>query len=123
MKKARKLAVGSVVSVPDYCFAPNRQGWNGWVFRVGIVREVGTSKKNGERIYKVESSTLDYGRTKDVRTRWMYGSAIFDAELDIWDAKRVTEYPREHWCNGYSGDVEFLIDNGIIEDNFKSTQG
>ena len=44
MKKAKKIEVGTLVKVPIYEFAPFRTGWNGWIFRVGVVEKLYISK-------------------------------------------------------------------------------
>lgn len=38
MKKAN-WKIGEKVSVPYYCFAPMRRGWNGWLFAEGEIVE------------------------------------------------------------------------------------
>lgn len=45
MKQARNVKVGDVVQFPHHCFEPMRRGWNGWIFRAGIIEELYTSKK------------------------------------------------------------------------------
>jgi hypothetical protein len=45
MKQAKNVKVGDVVQFPHHCFAPMRQGWNGWIFRAAIVERLYTSKK------------------------------------------------------------------------------
>ena len=37
MKQAKNVQVGAIVQFPHHCFAPNRSGWNGWIFRAAIV--------------------------------------------------------------------------------------
>jgi hypothetical protein len=44
MKKVSRVKVGDVVQFPFHCFAPHRQGWNGWTFRVGIIVAVNGGK-------------------------------------------------------------------------------
>lgn len=43
MRKKRNVKVGDLVQFPYYMFAPMRSGWNGWLFRVGIVEKVFTT--------------------------------------------------------------------------------
>lgn len=43
MRKKRNVKVGDLVEFPYYMFAPMRSGWNGWLFRVGIVEKVFTT--------------------------------------------------------------------------------
>lgn len=53
MKKA-KWKVGEKVSVPYYCFAPYRQGWNGYLFADGVILERHVRKKDNAPIALVE---------------------------------------------------------------------
>ena len=115
MKHAKKLTVGSLVEVPDYCFAPYRSGWNGWIFRAGIIRALGRSKRDGSPTYKVEYCRRGYGYKGDKTTitKWFRQDALF--EKDYTHAKFLMEHPREYWCNGcYDEDTEFMIDNGFL---------
>lgn len=45
MKKALNVKVGDVIQFPHHEYAPFRSGWNGWIFRAGIVEKLYTSKK------------------------------------------------------------------------------
>ena len=115
MRHAKNLKIGSLVQVPDYCFAPFRSGWNGWIFRAGIIRAIGKSKKDGATIYQVERCTKNYGYhgDKTTYTAWFRKEAIFEKGYE--HAKMLMEHPREYWCNGcYDEDTEFMIDNGFL---------
>lgn len=120
MNHAKNLKVGSLIQVPDYCFAPNRRGWNGWLFRAGIIRAIGKSKRDGATIYQVERCVQGYGNPmsknpKATVTAWFRKDAIF--EKDFFHAEYLTAHPRSHWCNGcYDEDTEFMIDNGFVAD-------
>lgn len=118
MKHAKNLKVGALVEVPDYCFAPNRRGWNGWTFRAGIIRAIGKSKRDGATIYKVERCTWGYGdprykTNKKTITKWFRPECIFEKGYE--HAHYLMEHPREYWENGcYDCDTEFMIDNGFL---------
>jgi len=120
MKHAQNIKVGSLVQVPDYCFAPNRRGWNGWIFRAGIVLAIGKSKRDGATLYKVERCIRGYGDSrypnpKATITAWFRKDAIF--EKDFTHANYVMQHPRSYWCQGcYDEDTEFMIDHGFIAD-------
>lgn len=119
MKKAKNLTVGTVVSVPDYCFAPLRHGWNGWIFRAGIIRSVKISKKTGKTIYQVERCVRGYDHLnrKPTFTKWFYAENIF--EFSMTHTNMLMEYSREYWGGSYDEGTEFLIDNGKIEYPYK----
>lgn len=44
MRQAKNIQPGSIVQFPHSCFAPYRNGWNGWTFRVAVVDRLYTSK-------------------------------------------------------------------------------
>lgn len=119
MRHAKNLKVGSLVQVPDYCFAPMRRGWNGWIFRAGVIRKIGKSKKDGTTVYQVERCIRGYGdpRYPENRSRtytaWFRKDAIF--EISLTHAEMVMKHPREYWCQGcYDEDTEFMIDQGFL---------
>ena len=120
MNHAKNLKVGRLVQVPDYCFAPNRRGWNGWLFRAGIIRAIGKSKRDGATIYQVERCVQGYGNPryknpKATVTAWFRKDAIF--EKDFFHAEYLTAHPRSYWSDGcYDEDTEFMIDNGFVAD-------
>lgn len=114
MKHAKNLKIGSLVQVPDYCFAPMRHGWNGWIFRAGVIRKIGKSK-DGTIVYQVERCTKNYGYKGDktTHTSWFRKDAIF--EKSFAHAEMVMQHPREYWNNGcYDEDTEFMIDQGFL---------
>ena len=43
MKKCKNVQIGDVVRFPYHQFAPYRRGWNGWLFKPGIVTRLYTS--------------------------------------------------------------------------------
>lgn len=45
MRNAENIKVGDIVQFPCICFAPLRNGWNGWIFRAAIVERLYVSKK------------------------------------------------------------------------------
>lgn len=40
MKAVNKPFVGQLVQIPAFEFAPMRSGWNGWIFRVGVIKPI-----------------------------------------------------------------------------------
>jgi len=129
MKIAKNVKIDQLVQVPTYCFAPNRSGWNGWLFTKGIVKAFGTSKKNGQPMIRVEFPTNGYARAYRKRSggfginerttveRWFIPSAVFETDLD--HQEWITQFPRDHFeIPSYDHETEFLIDKGIIADRF-----
>ena len=85
MKKCKSVKVGDIVEFPHTCFAPYRQGWNGWLFKTGIVSRLYTSTKGflcAELIY-------DY-RGEDVKTRKL-ASDLFEIDLE-WKKRQKYEF-------------------------------
>lgn len=128
MKKA-KLKVGKVIQIPVCEFAPFRRGWNGWLFQVGIIKEIGKSKKDGAPIALIEYPARDYKQTRhhlngtevektaNVLTKWFRADCVM--EYDIGRCDFNLEHPREYWSTKcYTADVEFLIDKGIVQYRF-----
>ena len=70
MKKIdfKKLKAGELVQVPRTQFAPQRYGWNGWLFSEAIVIRKGIGRKSNKPVITVEmrtpKSTNDYGTTE-----------------------------------------------------------
>lgn len=48
MNVKKDLQLGDVVQFPHHEFQPYRSGWNGWIFRVGIVERLYISKTGKE---------------------------------------------------------------------------
>lgn len=85
MKKAKNVKVGSIVKVPYYQFAPMRSGWNGWLFTLGEVIQVGKSKsgKDMARIsYINENAKLIDGKCTMIEQDF-YLASVFDAQSNI----------------------------------------
>ena len=61
MKAVKKPFVGQLVQVPAFEFAPMRSGWNGWIFRVGVIEKLYISK-SGRKCAKVRYCTRRAGR-------------------------------------------------------------
>ena len=125
MKIAKNVKLGQVVQVPTYCFAPMRNGWNGWLFTKGIVTGFGTSKKTGNPMIKVEFPDRSYAQAyrkrdgsfgvceRTTTEKWFITSAVFETDIDL------PEYPRNRYeTPSYNEEIEFFIDKGIIVDPF-----
>lgn len=61
MKRIKNPSVGQLVQVPVIEFAPQRRGWNGWLFRVGVIEKLYISK-SGRKCAKVRYCTKRAGR-------------------------------------------------------------
>lgn len=47
MRKAKNVKVGDVIQFPAFQFSQIRSGWNGWIFRAGIVEKLYTGARTG----------------------------------------------------------------------------
>ena len=61
MRKAKKVSVGDLIQFPLREFAPFRSGWNGWIFRAGIVEKLYISK-SGKKCATVRYCSRTAGR-------------------------------------------------------------
>lgn len=61
MKAVKNPFVGQLVQIPAFEFAPMRSGWNGWIFRVGVIEKLYISK-SGRKCAKVRYCTKTAGR-------------------------------------------------------------
>lgn len=104
MKKAKNVKVGDVVKFPSYEFAPYRQGWNGWLFEVAIVKRLYTSKsgkKCAELVYQTRNK--EYTET----THKELCDYLFEFDLE-WARKSYYEH-------GIKGEgFELLESHGLI---------
>ena len=129
MKVEKSPKLNQIVQVPTYCFAPNRSGWNGWLFTKGVIVGFGTSTKTGKTMIKVEYPDRNYAQAHRKRaggfeigertttTKWFITSAVFEADLE--HQQYITQFPRTHFeCPSYDHETEFFIDKGLIADNF-----
>ena len=57
MKVAKNVKIGDVIQFPHHEFAPLRSGWNGWIFRAGIVEKLYISK-SGKKCATVRWAVL-----------------------------------------------------------------
>lgn len=121
MKKAKVVKVGQVIQFPHHCFDERRSGWNGWIFRAGIVQGFGTSKKTGNRMVKVLFCKRTAGRYQllpDVEeTMWISRNCIFEYDLDSriqWTKESLeAEANGEEVC--WDEDSALLVNNGFVD--------
>lgn len=111
MKKARNIKVGMIVEVPTHQFAPNRNGWNGWMFDGGKVIKLFTSTKG------VPCATVEVHRNNGMVYNQNYILAnCFDYSDNIKRAKSFIEkYTAEQFerATGTTW-IKFLADEGIV---------
>lgn len=119
MKKALNVKVGDVIQFPLYQFAPLRSGWNGWIFRAGIVEKLYTSKK-GLKCATVRYCSRRAGRyallPNEERTVNLKLEHLFQFDVEI---KRRRYYELlEVEKNGkrvcWSEDIALLVNHNII---------
>ena len=121
MKKVVNPYVGQLVQIPAYEFAPMRTGWNGWIFRVGVIEKLYISK-TGRKCAKVRYCTGIAGRYQLLPcTEYSKGFVIenvFQWDRLDWAQKKYTEF-KEYEDNGeqvcWNEDTAFLVNNGYIK--------
>lgn len=121
MKKVVNPYVGQLVQIPAYEFAPMRTGWNGWMFRVGVIEKLYISK-SGRKCAKVRYCTKVAGRYQLLPcTEYSKGFVI--ENVFQWNGlalaqKNYTEFKAyeddcEQVC--WDEDTAFLVSNGYIK--------
>lgn len=120
MKKVAKIKIGDLVEIPVYEFAPFRSGWNGWIFRVGVVEKLYISK-SGKKCATVRYCSATAGRYQLLPAREATKNVLVDNcfkydSLSL-DARRYQEFLEcekngEQVC--WSEDTAFLVQNGFI---------
>lgn len=122
MKKARKVAVGDVIQFPLREFAPLRHGWNGWLFRAGIVERLYISK-SGRKCATVRYCSRVAGRyqllpnteaTINVLRDCLFEYGIIDQKARWYREGREAERNGEEVC--WDEDTALLVNHGFIEE-------
>lgn len=120
MKRVKNPEIGQLVQIPVYEFAPLRAGWNGWIFRVGVVDKLYISK-TGKKCAKVRYCTRCAGRYQLLPcTEYSKGFVI--ENVFQWDglalAQRNYTELKAAEDNGepvcWDEDTAFLLQNGYI---------
>lgn len=121
MKAVKNPKVGQLVRIPAYEFAQMRTGWNGWIFRVGVIEKLYISK-SGRKCAKVRYCTKRAERYKLLPcteyTKNFYIENVFQWDGLAWAQARYTEYKAyedggERVC--WDEDTAFLVSNGYIK--------
>lgn len=119
MRKAKKIKVGSVIQFPFYQFAPMRRGWNGWIFRAGIVDKLYTSK-TGKKCAVIRYCARTAGRyhmmpseeeTKRIFVDYLYE---YDIEWQRREYKKFRDIEKAGSKVCWDEDMALLVANGII---------
>lgn len=120
MKKAKKIEVGTLVKVPIYEFAPFRTGWNGWIFRVGVVEKLYISK-SGKKCAKVRYCSKCAGRYQLLPATETTINVLIDncfeyefLSLAERNYKKFLEYEKNGEQVCWDEDTAFLVQNGYI---------
>lgn len=99
MKKVKSVKVGDVIQFPAYQYGYHEYDW---LYRAGIVEELGTSKKTGEKIAKVCYCSRRAGRYQllpdEERTKWIKCKYLYQFNIEQ-EQKRYREF-REYEKNG-----------------------
>ena len=117
MKKVKSVKVGDVIQFPAYQY-----GHGEWIYRAGIIEELATSKKTGEKVAKVRYCFNRAGRyqllpdeehTKWIKCKYLYQ---FNIEQEQSRYRELREYEKNGEQVCWSEDTALLLNHGIIED-------
>lgn len=119
MKKAKNVKVGDVIQFPWHCFDERRRGWNGWLFRAGIVERLYMSK-SGKQCAEVRYCSKLAGRYKmlpNVETvRRVPVDVLFEYDVEFHRARyleyKAYEDAGEPVC--WTEDSALLVNHGIF---------
>lgn len=120
MKAVKNPRVGQLVQIPVFQFAPMRSGWNGWIFRVGVIEKLYISK-SGRKCAKVRYCNSRAGRYQLLPcTEYSKGFVIenvFQWDMLTLVQRNYTELKAAE-DNGepvcWGEDTAFLLQNGYI---------
>lgn len=119
-----KLQAGDLVQVPRTQFAPQRYGWNGWLFREAVVIRKGRGKKSNKPTVVVEmrtpKSSNDYGTLeKAFRAEYVFQTNCVNTAKKFLKEDGVTS--KEEFYKYIERDdvggcdwIKFLVDKGFI---------
>lgn len=126
MKKVNyeKLRAGELVQVPRSQFAPQRRGWNGWLFSEAVVIRKARSKKNNKPMVVVEmrtpKSSNDYGTIEKAfyaeyvfQTNAVAIAKKFLAEDNVTTKEEFFKFIERDDVTGCDW-IKFLIDKGFL---------
>ncbi len=120
MKAVKNPFVGQLVQIPAFEFAPYRSGWNGWIFRVGVIEKLYISK-TGRKCARVRYCTKRAGRYQLLPCTETVKAFVLENVFE-WDRleamqRSYTEF-KEAEDNGeaicWDEDTAFLLQNGYI---------
>lgn len=119
-----KLQAGDLVQVPRTQFAPQRYGWNGWLFSEAVVIRKGREKKSNKPTVVVEmrtpKSSNDYGTLeKAFRAEYVFQTNCVNTTKKFLKEDGVTS--KEEFYKYIERDdvggcdwIKFLVDKGFI---------
>lgn len=114
MRKA-KCKVGEIVEIPDYCFAPNRRGWNGWLFANAQVVKLLGKNKFGQKVYLLDVCDR-HGRNGEHYEKNISENRIFENHgLVEFAQEQVDAHQASDYCGGrYNTTVYWLAEKGLV---------
>jgi hypothetical protein len=119
MKQERNIKVGSVIQFPLRQFAPLRQGWNGWIFRAGIVEKLYISK-SGKKCATVRYCSRIASRYQLLPNTEATTNVLREHlfQYDVDKAQKSFLIFRQYEKNGeqvcWDEDTALLLNHGII---------
>lgn len=119
MKKKRSVKVGDVIQFPHHCFSEQRRGWNGWIFRAGIVEKL-YKNEYGKPFAVVTYCWRIAGRYQllpcELRQRRVPIETLFEYDVPSKERNykeyKAYEDAGEQVC--WDEDTALLLDRGII---------
>lgn len=118
-----KTKQGDLVEVPRTQFAPQRHGWNGWLFSCAVVTAKGTSKKTGKKVVKVEMCLPAGKHHYTTKEAWFNADCVFPkntdclkghmAEWGVDSKEQFAEFLKRGDVSDMS-EVRFMVDRGFI---------
>lgn len=121
MKQIKNPKVGQLVQVPVYEFAPLRSGWNGWIFRVGMVDSIYISK-TGKKCAKVRFCSATAGRYQLLPCKEHISNFLISNVFEwggLEQVQRNYSKFKQYEINGdqvcWDQDTAFLVQNGFIK--------
>lgn len=121
MRKAKNPNVGDVIEFPLYQFSQQRSGWNGWIFRAGIIEKLYISK-SGERCATVRYCARTAGRYQLLPNKetTVNRKLVHLFEYDVKFQEKFYRELREEELKGtpvcWSEDTALLVNHGLIKE-------
>ena len=112
MKHVKNAKVGQPVEVSVYEFAPMRTGWDGWIFRVGVVEKLYVGNANYSCV-RVRFYLNGQEQTKGFIAEHVFEYKYLNMSQKDYTELKADEEAGKKVC--YPEDMIFLAENGFIK--------